>query len=207
VGGRLQGRIIDSFQVNKDGRLTRAGSLNALGPFGFSFNPVKDDHLLAAIFFAPGASSYDVSKRGTLSVISDIIDPPGVDNCWTAVTPDGKFLWTSSFIPGVLSLFSIERDGSLQFVSTHQAPDATNASDITLDAAGRFLYSLRPFPTESTKIQVKRVTKTPEINGGLQDIQDIALPPFIGADGLDTRGPIGLVIIDRPGRSFASDAE
>lgn len=204
VGARLMGRIVDSFKVGLDGRLSRAGALNVLGPFGLSFNPVKDDHLVSATFFLPGASSYDVSRRGTLRVISDIVDPPGIDNCWTAFTPDGEFVWTSSFIPGILSLFHVERDGSLQFVSTHTPTDGATSSDIVVDSTGRFMYALRPFPTDKTKIQVKRITKTPQINGGLQDIQDIALPSAIGADGLDTRAPIGLVIVDNPGTLFST---
>jgi hypothetical protein len=203
MGARLGGRTIDSFRVNDNGRLTRSDAINTLGPFGLSFHPFKEDRLLAATFFAPGASSYDVSRRGNVSVISDIIDPPGIDNCWTAVTPNGQLLWTSSFIPGVLSLFNIERDGSLEFVSTHASPDGTTASDITIDATGRFLYSLRPFPTDQISIQVKRITNTPKINGGLADIQEVALPVIIGADGQDTRGPIGLLIIDNPGRKFS----
>lgn len=203
MGARLNGRTLDSFRVEDDGRLTRAGAINTLGPFGLEFHPFKQDRLLAATFFAPGASSYDVSRRGTVRVISDIVDPPGIDNCWTAVAPNGQSMWTSSFIPGVLSLFKIERDGSLEFVSTHKAPDGTNASDIAIDPAGRFMYSLRPFPTEQINIQVKRITNTPRVNGGLADIQSVKLPVIIGADGQDTRGPIGLLVVDNPGRRFS----
>lgn len=203
MGARLGGRTLDSFRVESSGRLTRASAVNTLGPFGLSFHPFKNDQLLAATFFAPGASSYDVSRRGSVDVISDIIDPPGIDNCWTSVTPNGQLLWTSSFIPGVLSLFKIERDGSLEFASTHNAPDGTNASDITVDPAGRFLYSLRPFPTDQINIQVKRITNAPQVNGGLADIQRVTLPAIIGADGQDTRGPIGLVVLDNPGRRFS----
>lgn len=204
MGARLAGRTLESYRVGDSGRLTRVSAINTLGPFGVSFHPIKHDRLLAATFFAPGASSYDISRRGTVSVISDIIDPPGIDNCWTTVAPDGQLLWTSSFIPGVLSLFKVERDGSLEFASTHSAPDGSNASDIALDPSGRFMYSLRPFPTDQINIQVKRVTHTPQINGGLADIQRVTLPAIIGADGQDTRGPIGLVVLDNPGRRFSS---
>jgi 6-phosphogluconolactonase (cycloisomerase 2 family) len=200
VAARVQGRIIDTFRIKEFGRLSRADLLeNQPGPFGLIFSPVRHNQLFVASFFLPGANSYRVSSRGTLRSISEILDPPGEDNCWTAFSPDGRFLWTASFLPNLLSLFQVDNDGSLEFVSTHREPeprDASSVSDIAIDSTGRFLYALRPFPVE-LRIQVMRVTDMPEINGGLEDIQDAPLPPFIGADGTDTRGPMGLVIVDR----------
>jgi 6-phosphogluconolactonase len=209
AAARVQGRIIDTFRITKFGRLTRAGLLeNQPGPFGLIFSPVRENQLFAASFFLPGASSYRVSRGGTLRSISEILDPPGEDNCWTAFSPDGRLLWTASFLPNVLSLFRVDHDGSVEFVSTHREPeprDSSTVSDIAIDSTGRFLYSLRPFPVE-LRIHVMRVTDTPEINGGLEDIQDAPLPPFIGADGTDTRGPMGLVIVDDATDSHGDEA-
>jgi 6-phosphogluconolactonase len=201
IGARVHGRIIDTFRVNPNGRLTRAALLrNQPGPFGITFSPVHHNQLFAASFFLPGANSYNVSNRGEVNEVSQSADPtPGEDNCWTAFTRDGRSLWTASFEPNIISLFLVSPSGALEFQSAHKEEEArgeSTVSDIAVDSAGRFLYSLRPFPIEAIKIHVMRITSTPSLNGGLADVQDAFMPPFIGPDGTDSRGPMGLVLVE-----------
>jgi 6-phosphogluconolactonase (cycloisomerase 2 family) len=69
----------------------------------------------------------------------------GAATCWQAVTPDGRFVYTSNAGTSNISGFSIGANGTLTAlpgtVVTTQPAGSTNL-DIAISANGKFLYTL-----------------------------------------------------------------
>ena len=207
------GNIIDSFRVGDDGRLTEHKTVPGRGgPFGALFNPERPRQLLVTLAVpevfgapAPGVASYTLSGTGTLRLRDTVTDEALVDPCWIVITPNGRFLWTSSFIPRTLTAFAVTDDGQLTQLSTYDPQDqepngvVIGSTDIALDKAGAFLYQLRAFsvPDAATavvpRLHVFRVTGHENVNAGLELVQALELP-----SDLDETGIMGLVLVDRP---------
>jgi len=217
VGSRLVGNLIDSFVVDGNGRLSRQRTIpGGGGPYGLLAGPANPSILLAALavpeFFpgeqAPGVASYRVSRNGELQPLDSYTDPDLSDEglrdpCWLAATPDGRYVWTSSFIPRLLTLFAVDRRGRLTRVSSYNPLDSEDgvvvgSTDIALSRDGRFLYQLRAFsvPDGSTpvvpRVKVLRVTRDWENDAGLREVQEVRLPADLAGSGV-----MGLVVTGR----------
>ncbi|HWZ41983.1 MAG TPA: beta-propeller fold lactonase family protein [Candidatus Saccharimonadales bacterium] len=189
VGVRLGGTAIDTFTVSSGGKLVSRSTLGPLpGPFGAIFNPVNKSELIATLAHLHGAGTFFLSGDNTLALVATAVDAPSKDPCWTAVTPDGSFLWTSNFQPSSLSLFSISAAGQIEFLSEHETATFGNtSSDIAMDASNRFIYQLLPFPTSDVHIHVMAITGNTS-DGGLSDVATVSIP--------GEAFPMGLVIVD-----------
>jgi DNA-binding beta-propeller fold protein YncE len=69
----------------------------------------------------------------------------GSANCWNAITPDGKWVYTSNAASGTISGFTIAKGGVLTPIgSTVLAtnPQGSTNLDIAVSGDGKFLYSL-----------------------------------------------------------------
>jgi 6-phosphogluconolactonase (cycloisomerase 2 family) len=203
IACRLGGGIIDTFHVSREGLLERASALPGLpGPFGSMFSPTRPAQLFVTLAAgeagppAPGVVSYELTD-GALSTISVVTDAALKDPCWVAVTPDGKQLWASSFIPRSLTRYAIDDEGRLTQQSSYMPSEGPGSTDIALDAAGRFLYQLRAFDV----VKLRDGSITPEIavlevtgdaaDGGLRLVQSLSI-----ATDLDRAGVTGMLIID-----------
>ena len=150
VTEKLTNRI-DVFHVQRD------GTLSAITP-----NPSVGPGLFAVVFAPNGAaitsetgpsggsnasaiSSYAVLANGTLSPISSSVPTFGAATCWQAVTPDGRFVYTSNSASATISGFAISPNGALSplpgTVVATQAGGNTNL-DLAVSADGKFLYTL-----------------------------------------------------------------
>ena len=131
-------RVIDSFTVGFDGRLTAApGSpfpAQGLGPFGSEFRPTNPDQLFVSNAHNVGAgtgtiSAYTDSFNGTLTPVAG---SPFADDqtapCWVEITHDGQFLFTVNTGSGEISRYQIAPDGTLTLLgSTRSARPAASA--------------------------------------------------------------------------------
>jgi 6-phosphogluconolactonase (cycloisomerase 2 family) len=142
---------IDTFPILADGTLgsivTNASS--APGVFAAAFAP--DGILIDSETGPAGAvngstiSSYAIASNGKISAVSQSVPTFGAANCWNAITPDGKFVYTSNSASGTISGFAIGNGGALTPIgSTVLAtnPQGSVNLDITVSGDGKLLYSL-----------------------------------------------------------------
>lgn len=142
---------IDLFRVQADGTLSALVVNPSADPGVFAAKFAPDGALLVSETGPAGGnnasalSSYSVAADGTLAAISLGVPTLGNANCWNAVTPDGRFVYTSNAGSATISGFAIGAKGALTpigatIVGTNPA-GSTNL-DIAISADGKFLYSL-----------------------------------------------------------------
>jgi 6-phosphogluconolactonase len=142
---------IDVFTVQSNGTLSPIVINPSVGPGAFAVTFAPNGTALvvetgpAGGHNASAISSYAVSSDGTLSPISTSVPTLGAATCWSAVTPNGVWVYTSNAGTSTVSGFTIGSQGTLTalpgtVVGTN-SPGATNL-DIAISADGNFLYSL-----------------------------------------------------------------
>ena len=137
---------LDVFVVGKDDAAGPATSYASSGttPFGFAFGRHGDLVVSEAAGAAPlsAASSYELSKDGTLTAISRSIPTTQAAACWVAVTNDGRYAFTANAGSDSISTFSVDTDGALTLVFA-QAAHSTGAhtTDLALSENSRYLYA------------------------------------------------------------------
>jgi len=143
------GNSIDAFHIESNGTLSPiviSPSAGA-GAFAVTFAPNG-----VALVSETGAgantsaiSSYAVHADGSLVPISISIPTMATANCWNAVTPNGRYVYTSNAGSSNIAGFSISATGALTplpgTIVGANANGATNL-DIAISADGKFLYSL-----------------------------------------------------------------
>lgn len=142
---------VDVFRVQADGTLGAIKPNPSVGPglFAVVFAPngtaITTETGPAGGTNASAVSSYAVLANGTLSPISASVPTFGAATCWQAVTPDGRFVYTSNAGTSTISGFSIAANGTLTplpgTVVTTQPAGGTNL-DIAISANGKFFYAL-----------------------------------------------------------------
>jgi len=137
---------LDVFVLGKDDAAGPATSYPSSGttPFGFAFGRHGDLVVSEAAGAAPlsAASSYEISKDGTLTAISKSIPTTQAAACWVAVTKDGRYAFTANAASDSISTFSVDEDGALTLVFA-QAAHLTGAhtTDMALTKNSEFLYA------------------------------------------------------------------
>jgi len=130
---------------------------NNMGIFGTAVAVQSDGKIVVGGEIAPEAavvrltpngsavSSYVVNGDGTLSAISASVPTRGAANCWNAITPDGRFVYTGNSASANISGFANGITGMLTPlpgpVVGSNPPGAVNL-DLAITADGKFLYSL-----------------------------------------------------------------
>lgn len=150
VTEKLTNRV-DVFRVRADGTIgaIKPNPSVGLGLFSVVFAPngtaITTETGPAGGTNASAVSSYAVLANGTLSPISVSVPTFGAATCWQAVTPDGRFVYTSNAGTSTISGFSIATNGTLAplpgTVVTTQPAGSINL-DIAISANGKFLYTL-----------------------------------------------------------------
>lgn len=178
---------IDIFPILADGTLgsivTNASS--APGVFAALFAPdgilIDSETGPAGAVNASTISSYAIASNGKISAVSQSVPTFGAANCWNAITPDGKFVYTSNSASGTISGFAIGNGGALTPIgSTVLAtnPQGSANLDITVSGDGKFLYSL---DTGTGAISVFAI----QSNGTLNPLTEIeGLPAAAGFNGI-----------------------
>jgi 6-phosphogluconolactonase len=134
---------IDVFQLDNMGLVTgvvtqaSAGS----GPFGMRFG--RDGVLVNAEANTASVSSYFLTPKDTLSVISPSVANGQAATCWISLTGTGKFGFVSNTASGTVSSYQISGNGTLNLVSSVAASaDGGAPIDSALSGDSAFLYVL-----------------------------------------------------------------
>ena len=150
VTEKLTNRI-DAFHVQLDGTLGPIVVTAAVGPgtFAVAFAPngaaLVSETGPAGGSNASAISSYAALPNGTLSPISASVPTQGAATCWQAVTPDGRFVYTSNSATSTISGFAIGTDGALTPLPgtvTATLPSGSTNLDTAISSDGKFLYTL-----------------------------------------------------------------
>ena len=138
---------VDVFVLGKDGTAGPVTSYASSGatPFGFGFGRHGTLVVSEAAGAAPlsAASSYELSKDGTLTAVSRSVPTTQAAACWVAVTQDGRYGFTANAGGDSISTFAIAEDGTLTLVyaqATHST--AAHTTDMALSRDSQFLYAL-----------------------------------------------------------------
>jgi 6-phosphogluconolactonase len=174
---------LDVFVVGKDdvaGPATAYAS-SGMTPFGFAFGRHGDLVVSEAAGAAPlsAASSYELSKDGTLTAISSSVPTTQAAACWVAVTKDGRYAFTANAASDSISTFSVDKDGALTLVFA-QAAHSTGAhtTDMALTKNSEYLYAN---DGGTHMISAFRVGA----DGSLTRLPGVTIP--VGASGLAAR--------------------
>ena len=169
---------IDVFGVQGDGTLVAYPPQPSTVPGAFAVLFAPNGAALVVATGPAGAvngsaiSSYAIGAGGSLGVISNDVPTLGAATCWSAVTPNGKFVYTSNAATSSLSGFSIGLTGILTpvpgTVVATQASGSTNL-DIAISSDGKFLYALNA-GTGSVGIFAIQNDGTLTVVGNLADI-------------------------------------
>jgi 6-phosphogluconolactonase (cycloisomerase 2 family) len=144
---------IFTLQVNDDGVAAApvAHASNGATPFGFAVD--QRDHLVVSEAHGgpngtSALSSYDVDEEGVLQLITGSIPTHQGAACWVVITQNEKFAFTSDTASGVITGFSLSRDGSLTILDPQGVSASTGTgstpTDLALSENSRFLFSLNP---------------------------------------------------------------
>jgi 6-phosphogluconolactonase len=142
---------IDAFHVQIDGTLGPIVTNPSVGPGAFAVLFAPNGAALVSETGPTGGhnasaiSSYVVAANGTLSAISVSVPTLGAATCWQAVTPDGRFVYTSNAGSATISGFSIAANGVLTPLSgtvVATLPSGSTNLDIAISADGKFLYTM-----------------------------------------------------------------
>ena len=141
---------IDAFNVQNDGTLSAAPPQPSSVPGAFAVIFAPNGVALVVATGPSGAvngsaiSSYSVGAGGTLTPISNDVPTQGAAACWSAITPNGQFVYASNAGTGTISAFSVSPTGVLTpVVGTVVATNPSNL-DIAISSDGKFLYALEP---------------------------------------------------------------
>ena len=178
---------IDVFRVHENGTLSPFVNNPSAGPGVFAVAFAPNGAALAVETGPTGGqnasaiSSYSVNSDGTLTTISASVPTLGAATCWNAVTPNGKWVYTSNAGTSNVSGFTVGANASLTalagtIVGTNPA-GATNL-DIAITADGQFLYTL---DAEVGMISIFGI----QSDGTLTNLGTVdGLPPNVGFNGI-----------------------
>ncbi len=178
---------IDAFRVQKNGTLSPIVINPSAGPGVFALTFASNGAAVAVETGPAGGqnasaiSSYSVASNGTLTPISASVPTLGAATCWNAVTPNGKWVYTSNAGTSNISGFSIGSNGALTALpGTIVGTNPTGATnlDIAITTDGKFLYTL---DGEIGKITIFAI----QSDGTLTNLGTTgALPRGVGFNGI-----------------------
>jgi len=116
-------------------------------PFGFAPGPGRRLYVSEAAGGAAGASSvtsWQVEPDGTLELITPTAASLQTAACWVALSPDGRFAYTTNTGSGTISAYRI-RGGQLELLDegvTGVTGPGSSPIDVVITAGGRYLHAL-----------------------------------------------------------------
>jgi len=164
---------IDTYVVDDNGVAGPPTVSDSEGtiPFGFSFS--KRNRLYVSEAGTNSASSYQVYPDGDLEVISSVVTNGQAGVCWMVATKNGRYAYTTNAGTGTISLFNINRDGTITY--DVDADAIGGVIDEALTNNSRYLYALSSGTPTIFGFQVGS-------DGQLTEVEAIDLPT--AANGL-----------------------
>jgi 6-phosphogluconolactonase (cycloisomerase 2 family) len=157
----------------------------APGTFSLAFAPngiaIVSETGPAGADNASAISSYSVGPDGRLTAVSQSVPALANANCWNAITPDGKYVYTSNAGSDSISGFAIGKDGTLTPLGSTVVgnnPAGSTNLDIAVSADGRYVYTLN---SSAGNVGMFRI----EDNGTLTHLGEAGdLPKSAGFNGI-----------------------
>ena len=178
---------IDVFKVNNHGlasAIPRRVASHGLRPFSMDF---RNDHQLVVVeaFNAAPAksavSSYRLTSRGALKVISGSVDNGQTDACWIVITKDDRYAFTANFGSGTISSYRFGNMGQVRLLDGKAAFLGIESQPVDMDLAANshYLYLLLRGTGGVASFRIQD-------NGGLRPLGVVTggLPVADGASGL-----------------------
>lgn len=135
---------LDVFDVSAFGRLSPARVLDSAGktPFGFEFT--QRGTLIVSEAASASMSSYDLSWREGLRVLSAAVPDTQAAPCWVAVSDDDRYAFTANAGSASVSSYEVTRSGQITLKQARAAELGTGGRplDLALGRGGRYLYVL-----------------------------------------------------------------
>jgi 6-phosphogluconolactonase len=179
---------IDVFHVQPDGTLSPivVNPNPAPGTFSVAFAPegvaIVSETGPADATNGSAISSYQVNSNGTLTAITHSLPTFAAGNCWDAITPDGRWVYTSNSGSDNISGFNIGKDGSLTPIGgtvLGNNPSGSHNVDIAVSADGKFVYTIN---SQSGNIGIFAINQQ---NGSLTSLGQAGdLPKSVGFNGI-----------------------
>ncbi len=150
VAERATNRLT-TYTVMDDGSLSmpQANASVGMTPFGFAFD--RRGHLLVSEAFGGAANASAITSYRfqdgaprTPVTISPSVGTQQTAACWVAITPNGRYAYTTNTASGSISLYRIEADGRISLAQSVAAMTAGSGPiDASVSMRGRSLYVLR----------------------------------------------------------------
>jgi 6-phosphogluconolactonase (cycloisomerase 2 family) len=150
AGFQTDGRI-HTYTVMPDGTLKEGpGSpfvtREVSGTVGYSWN-ADGHHLLVSNFRGSAMTVFAVDSTTAAIEPKGLAYPNGGGAaCWTALSPDGKTLYTGNFVGNSISAYAVMPDGTLSLLGTVARREAMkpDTKDIEISPDGKYLYAIGP---------------------------------------------------------------
>jgi 6-phosphogluconolactonase len=150
AGFQTDGRI-HTFAVMADGTLKEGpGSpfvtREVSGTVGYSWS-ADARHLLVSNFRGSAMTVFAVdSTTAAIEPKGPAYPNGGGAACWTALSPDGKTLYTGNFVGNSISAYAVMPDGTLSLLGTVARREAMkpDTKDIEISPDGKYLYAIGP---------------------------------------------------------------
>ena len=134
---------IDTYLVGRNGVPSgpHANHSNGASPFGFAF--ANREHFVVSEPMG-SASSYRLSRDGTVGLVSGSVPDFQAAPCWLVTTSNGKYAFAANAASKSISSYRVSPNGTLALLqSVAGATDPAGAAlDLALSRGSRYLYSL-----------------------------------------------------------------
>ena len=178
---------VDVFHILPNGTLSAITTTADKNPGGFSAIFSQGGQLLVSETGPAGAangstiSSFNVNSGASITPISSAVPTQAAGNCWLAITPNGKWVYTSNSGSDSISGFSVAQNGVLTPIGgavVAANPAGSHNVDIAISADGKFVY------TQNSNTGTVGVFSI-QSNGTLQEDESISgLPKMAGVNGI-----------------------
>ena len=134
-------QTIDTYAVNRYGYATAPVAHPSSGAVPFGFAITRRGDAIVSEAGAAAASSYDIDRDGSLSLLSASVALTGQKApCWLEATHDGRYAYTANAGTGTISSLGIAPDGALTLLSASAASGVAIPLDMALSHGGPYLY-------------------------------------------------------------------
>ncbi len=178
---------IDVFHVLPNGTLSAITTTPDPNPGGFSAIFSNGGQLLVSETGPSGVangstiSSFTVNSDATLAAISNAVPTEGAANCWLAITPNGKWVYTSNSGSDNISGFNVAQNGTLTPIGNGVVaalPAGSHNVDIAVSGDSKFVFTQ---DSAAGTIGVWSVNS----DGSLKEVALVpGLPKLSGTNGL-----------------------
>lgn len=179
---------ISVFPVNANGTLGSITSALSSDPGAFSGRFAPNGVLLVTDN-TPGTndasllSSYTIASNGKLSAVSQSVPTYGNGNCWTAVTPNGAYVYSENSASSTIAGFTLSKSGVLSPVANTilaTLPVGSTNLEASVSADGKFLYTLNAGLGTIGVLAISSDGRLTEVQGG----DRLGFTPSAGVEGL-----------------------